>query len=124
VNQINCSINLFHSFTVPRSGGRLVLYTSTVARNKKTKKIDDDNDYGGDGYAAVAASDDDNDDNNGSVGMATGYGLHNREIGVRFTAEARNFSLLHSVQTSSGAHRTSYTMGIGVRFSRGNAAGA
>jgi hypothetical protein len=34
-------------------------------------------------------------------------------FGVRFSAKARDFSLLHSVQTVSGAHPSSYPMGIG-----------
>jgi hypothetical protein len=34
--------------------------------------------------------------------------------GVRFLAEAGNFSLRHRVQTGSGAHTASYPMGTGV----------
>jgi hypothetical protein len=45
-----------------------------------------------------------------SVGIATGYGLHYREVG---------FSLLNVVQTGSGAHPTSYTMGNGDNFPGG-----
>jgi hypothetical protein len=37
-----------------------------------------------------------------SVGIATGYGPDNREFGTRFPAEARDFSLIHTVQTSLG----------------------
>jgi hypothetical protein len=37
--------------------------------------------------------------------------------GVRFSAEARDFSLLHSVQTVSADHRASYAMGGGFLFS-------
>jgi hypothetical protein len=37
--------------------------------------------------------------------------LDRRGAGVRFPAEARDFSLLHDVQTGPGAHLTSYTMG-------------
>jgi hypothetical protein len=33
--------------------------------------------------------------------------------GVRFPTWARHFSLLHSVQTGSGAHPASYPMGTG-----------
>lgn len=40
-----------------------------------------------------------------SVGMATGYGLDDRGIGTRFLEEARDFALLHNVQTDSGCHR-------------------
>jgi hypothetical protein len=50
-----------------------------------------------------------------SVGIALGYWLDGRGSGVRFPAGARNFSLHHRcVQNSSGAHPTSYPMGIGV----------
>jgi hypothetical protein len=37
------------------------------------------------------------------IATATGW-----TVEVRFPAEARNFSLLHSVQTGPGAHPTSY----------------
>jgi hypothetical protein len=40
-------------------------------------------------------------------------------IWVRFLAGAGNFSLRHSVQTGSGAHATSYTMGTGESFPLG-----
>jgi hypothetical protein len=46
-----------------------------------------------------------------SVGIATGYGLDDRMIGVRFLAGAGNVSLRHRVQTGSGAHPASYPMG-------------
>jgi len=39
-----------------------------------------------------------------SVCIATGYGLEDRMIGIRFPARAGNFSLNHSVQTDPGAH--------------------
>jgi hypothetical protein len=39
-----------------------------------------------------------------SVAIGTGYWLHRREIWVRFQTEARDLSLLYSVQTGSGAH--------------------
>jgi hypothetical protein len=35
---------------------------------------------------------------------------------VQFLARARDFSLLHSVQTSSGAHPASYPVGVGGSF--------
>jgi hypothetical protein len=38
--------------------------------------------------------------------------------------QGQEFSLLHSVQTGSGAHSLSYTMGTGDSFSEGKAAGA
>jgi hypothetical protein len=45
-----------------------------------------------------------------SVGIAIGYGLGGMgSISVR----SKKFSLLHSVQTGSGAHPTSYPMGTG-----------
>jgi len=37
---------------------------------------------------------------------------------------AGHFSLRHRVQTASGAHPASYSMGIGGVFPRGKAAGA
>jgi hypothetical protein len=49
-----------------------------------------------------------------SVGIATGYGMDDRMIGVRFSAGARNFFLRHHVQTGSWAHPASYTVGTGV----------
>jgi hypothetical protein len=48
-----------------------------------------------------------------SVCIATGYGLDDRMIGVRFPAGARNFSLHHRVQTGSGAHAAPSPMGTG-----------
>jgi hypothetical protein len=44
--------------------------------------------------------------------------------GVLVPAGTSDFSLLHSVQTSSGAHSVSYRMGTGSSFSVGNVAGA
>jgi hypothetical protein len=58
------------------------------------------------------------------VGIATGYGLDDREVGVRVSVGARNFSLLHVVQIGSGAHPTSYPMGTGDSFPRGKGTGA
>jgi hypothetical protein len=55
------------------------------------------------------------------VGTATGYGLDDRGVGVRYGQE---FSLLHVVHTGSGVHPASYSMGTGVSFSEGKAAGA
>jgi hypothetical protein len=42
--------------------------------------------------------------------------------GVRFPARQRDFSLLFSVQTGSGAHPASYSMGTGGSFPGGNVA--
>jgi hypothetical protein len=58
-----------------------------------------------------------------SVVIATGYGLGNRMIGVRFPAVPGNFSLRHHVQTGSGAHSASYPMGKRGSFPEGKAAG-
>jgi hypothetical protein len=40
-----------------------------------------------------------------------------------FLVEATDFSLLHSIQTGSGAHAASYTTGIGGCFPRSKEAG-
>jgi hypothetical protein len=52
-----------------------------------------------------------------------GYGLDVRGFGVRFPAEARDFSLLRIVQASPGAHPAFYTMGTGGLFPGNKAAG-
>jgi hypothetical protein len=61
---------------------------------------------------------------NDSVGIAAGYGLDDRMIGVRFPTESGNFSLHHRVQTGAGAHPACYTMGTGCSFSGDKAARA
>jgi hypothetical protein len=48
-----------------------------------------------------------------SVDIATSYGLDGR---VRFPVGASDFSLPHTVQTDSGAHKTSYPKGTGGSF--------
>jgi hypothetical protein len=48
-----------------------------------------------------------------------GYGLHDRRIGVRFSVEAGNLSLLHIVQTCSGAHSASCPLSMVGLFSSG-----
>jgi hypothetical protein len=58
-----------------------------------------------------------------AVGIATGYGLDDRGVGVR-VQEGQEFSLLHVVQTGSGVHPTSYPMGNVGSFLGGRAAGA
>jgi hypothetical protein len=58
-----------------------------------------------------------------SVGVAIGYGLDDQGAGVRVPVGSR-ISLLHVVQTGSGAHPASCPMGTGGSFSRGKAAGA
>jgi hypothetical protein len=53
------------------------------------------------------------------------YGLYDRAIGVRFPAGAKDFSSSLCVQTDSGAHPASCTMGTGGSFPGGkSAAGA
>jgi hypothetical protein len=50
----------------------------------------------------------------GSSGsVVSGYGLDYRAIGVRSPAEAKNVSSSLCVQTGSGAHPASCTMGTG-----------
>jgi hypothetical protein len=57
-----------------------------------------------------------------AVGTATGYGLEDR--GVRVGVKGQEFSLLHVVQTGSGANPTAYPVGAGGSFLVGKAAGA
>jgi hypothetical protein len=57
-----------------------------------------------------------------AVGIATGYGLDNQGVGVRVPV-GQKFSLLHAVQTGSGAHPASYPMGTGGSFSGAKTAG-
>jgi hypothetical protein len=54
---------------------------------------------------------------NGVLGIATGYGLDGREVGVRVPVEARFFISLHVVQTGPGTHTTSYKMSTGAHNS-------
>jgi hypothetical protein len=51
-----------------------------------------------------------------SVSIVSGYGLDNRKVGVRFPAQAKDFSSNLCVQTGSGAHPASCTMGTGGPF--------
>jgi hypothetical protein len=51
----------------------------------------------------------------GAVGTVTAYGLDDRGVGVRVPVGSK-FSLLHTVQTGSGVHPASYSMGNGVSF--------
>jgi hypothetical protein len=60
----------------------------------------------------------------GVIGIATGYGLDDRMIGVRFPVGAGNFSLRHRVQTGSGAHPAFYPIGTGFSFPGVKSAGA
>jgi hypothetical protein len=57
------------------------------------------------------------------VGIATGYGLDGRGVGVRVPVRSRIF-LLHVVQTDSEIHPTSYLLGTGGAFPGAKAAGA
>jgi hypothetical protein len=56
----------------------------------------------------------DNRSRGSSVGIVSDYGLDDRAIGVRSPAEAKDFSSILCVQTGSGAHPASCTMGTGV----------
>jgi hypothetical protein len=49
------------------------------------------------------------------------YGFDDRAIGVRSPAGAEGFSFSLCVQTGSGAHPASYTMGTGGPFPGGKA---
>jgi hypothetical protein len=51
-----------------------------------------------------------------SVSIVSDYGLDDREIGVRSSAGAKDFSSNLFVQTGSGAHTASCTMGTGGPF--------
>jgi hypothetical protein len=51
-----------------------------------------------------------------SVSIVYDYGLDDRAIGFRFPAEAKDFSSSLCVQTDSGAHPASYTLGTGGPF--------
>jgi hypothetical protein len=48
-----------------------------------------------------------------AVGIATGYGLEDQGVGVRVLV-GEDFSILHTVQTSSEAHPAFYPMGTGA----------
>jgi hypothetical protein len=50
-----------------------------------------------------------------AVGIATGYGLHDRGVGVRVPVGSRIFTSPF-VQTGSWVHPTAYRMGIGGSF--------
>jgi hypothetical protein len=56
-----------------------------------------------------------------SVSIVSDYGLDNRAIGVRSPAGAEDFSSSLCVQTGSGAHSASCTMGTGGPFPGGKA---
>jgi hypothetical protein len=57
------------------------------------------------------------------VGIATGYRLTDRRVGVQISVGSE-FSLLHVVQSGSCAHPASYAMGSGGSFPGDEAAGA
>jgi hypothetical protein len=54
-----------------------------------------------------------------SGSIVSGYGLDDRAIGVRSSAGAKDFSSSLCVQTGSGAHPASCTMGTGGPFPGG-----
>jgi hypothetical protein len=56
-----------------------------------------------------------------SVSIVSDYGLDDRAIGVRSPAGAKDFSSSFRVQTGSGAHPASCTMGTGGPFPAGRA---
>jgi hypothetical protein len=56
-----------------------------------------------------------------SGSIVSDYGLDDRAIEVRSPAGAEDFSSLLCVQTGSGAHPASCTMGTGGRFPGGKA---
>jgi hypothetical protein len=57
-----------------------------------------------------------------SVSIVSDYGLHDRAIGVRSQAGAKDFSSNICVQTGSEVHPASCTMGTGVVLSPGQSA--
>jgi hypothetical protein len=59
----------------------------------------------------------------GSVGIATGFRLDDRRSEVG-SWQSQEFSLCHVVQTGSGAHPTSYSMGTAGSFPGGRVAGS
>jgi hypothetical protein len=60
-----------------------------------------------------------------SGSIVSGYGLDDRAIGFRSLAGTKDFSSILCVQTGSGAHSASCTMGTGGPFPGGkSAAGA
>jgi hypothetical protein len=56
-----------------------------------------------------------------SVSIVSGYGLDDRAIEVRSPAGANDFSSSPCIQTGSGAHPASYTVGTWGPFSGGKA---
>jgi hypothetical protein len=56
-----------------------------------------------------------------SVSIVSGYGLDDRAIKVRSLADAKDFSSSLCVQTGSGVHPASCTMGTVCPFPRGKA---
>jgi hypothetical protein len=56
-----------------------------------------------------------------SGSIVSDYGLDDRAIGVRSSAGAKDLSSILCVQTGSGAHPASYTMGTGGPFPGGKA---
>jgi hypothetical protein len=56
-----------------------------------------------------------------SVSIVSGYGLNDLAIGVRTPAGAKDFSSILCVQTGSGAHPATCSMGTGGPFPGGKA---
>jgi hypothetical protein len=59
-----------------------------------------------------------------AVGIATGYGLDDRGVGIRVPVGSRIFSSPRRPDRSSVAHQASYPMGTGGSFPGGKVAGA
>jgi hypothetical protein len=58
-----------------------------------------------------------------AVGIAIGYGLDDRGVGVRLPVVGSRITLLHVVQTGSGVHPASYPMSTRGSFPRVKRAG-
>jgi hypothetical protein len=56
---------------------------------------------------------------NNAVGIATGYGLDGQDS---MPGKGKNYILVHSAQTGSGAHPASPPIGTGTCFPGGRAA--
>jgi hypothetical protein len=57
-----------------------------------------------------------------SGSIVSDYGMHDRAIGVRSPVGAKDFSSILCVQTGSGAHPASCTVGTGGPFPGGKSA--
>jgi hypothetical protein len=102
------------SFVTPVTG---------LSRLNTGKEDDDDDDDDGDSIFIIVI--DSRRSRGSSVSIVSDYGLDDRAIGVRSPAGAKDISSKLCVQTGSGAHQASCTMGTGGPFPGGkSAAGA